>query len=185
MTRTTRKAKDNKRNFLRKALALCVSVFVFQRKHYVLPLISWIAPRNENERTAPPLSLFFALLFFPSCFLFLSFLFGSVEYIFFFPFSLFPSFFSSPLLSCLPSSKKRNHLQATDLTRPPPVSLTAGNKSFPSWQLHGFELPNTTKTRPSVPSARPPASSPTRSTRSTLPRSSRRAWRSTSRRSRR
>jgi subtilisin-like proprotein convertase family protein len=34
-----------------------------------------------------------------------------------------------------------NFLQATDLTRPPPVSLTAGNKSFP-WQLRSWLPPN-------------------------------------------
>jgi hypothetical protein len=57
------------------------------------------------------------------------------------------------LLSCLPCFKKlkpfslcplplvKNHLQATDLTRPPPVSLTAGNKSFP-WQLRSWLPPN-------------------------------------------
>ena len=73
------------------------------------------------------------------------------------------SLFSS-LLSCLPSFKKtetpspstpspstpfslyplslvQNHLQATDLTRPPPVTLTAGNKSFP-WQLRSWLPPN-------------------------------------------
>ena len=74
----------------------------------------------------------------------------SFAFLFFSPPSLV--LFSS-LLSCLPSSKKlkpfslyplplvKNHLQATELTRPPPVSLTAGNKSFP-WQLRSWLPPN-------------------------------------------
>ena len=75
---------------------------------------------------------------------------GSFAFLFFSPSSLV--LFSS-LLFCLPSSKKlkplslyplpvvKNNLQATDLTRPPPVSLTAGNKSFP-WQLRSWLPPN-------------------------------------------
>jgi len=36
---------------------------------------------------------------------------------------------------------KKPSFQATDFTRPPPVSLTAGNKSFP-WQLRSWLPPN-------------------------------------------